>query len=251
MDASEKIDKLSEALNRAQSKIGGAVKDAANPFFKSKYADLSAVIKAFKGPMIEEGLSYVQHPVSNEYGVGVVTRLMHTSGQWLEASFTVPLVKLDPQQAGSAITYCRRYALAAMFGIPQVDDDANAATFVTEESSYTPEQLEYFQKVMRDGDHVGAAYIDSKIAGDAMTDLYNSFPKGKKTNGKQEFQKLVRAGHEYIEAVYAELRHLVTNGDVAALQHYGELDKQERYLLSLKAPRELIEELERELRAAA
>jgi hypothetical protein len=107
--------------------MGGAVKDSANPFFKSSYADLTSVIKAIKQPFADNGLSYTQFPVSNENGVGVSTRLMHISGQWLEMEYTLPTVKKDPQASGSAITYARRYALQSIAGIPTADDDAESA----------------------------------------------------------------------------------------------------------------------------
>lgn len=127
MKSSEAINELASALCAAQSQMGGAVKDSANPFFKSSYADLTSVIKAIKQPFSDNGLSYTQFPVSNENGVGVSTRLMHVSGQWLEMEYTLPTVKKDPQASGSAITYARRYALQSIAGIPTADDDAESA----------------------------------------------------------------------------------------------------------------------------
>ena len=129
MKKSEEIDKLSAALCKAQTEMGGAVKDAKNPFFKSSYADLTSVIKAIKEPFANNGLSYSQFPVTSEGGggVGVETILLHTSGQYLASEFYLPLAKKDPQGGGSAITYARRYALQAMAGIPTADDDAEAA----------------------------------------------------------------------------------------------------------------------------
>ena len=127
MKSSEAINELANALCNAQSQMGGAVKDSANPFFKSSYADLTSVIKAIKQPFADNGLSYTQFPVSNENGVGVSTRLMHISGQWLEMEYTLPTVKKDPQASGSAITYARRYALQSIAGIPTADDDAESA----------------------------------------------------------------------------------------------------------------------------
>ena len=127
MRSSETIEKLAEALCAAQGEMGGAVKGSANPFFKSSYADLTSVIKAIKEPCQNNGLSYVQLPHRSDSSIGVVTRLMHVSGQWLENDFTLPMVKSDPQAAGSAITYARRYALQALFGIPAVDDDGESA----------------------------------------------------------------------------------------------------------------------------
>ena len=127
MKSSDAINELASALCNAQGQMGGAVKDSANPFFKSSYADLTSVIKAIKQPFADNGLSYTQFPVSNENGVGVSTRLMHISGQWLEMEYTLPTVKKDPQASGSAITYARRYALQSIAGIPTADDDAESA----------------------------------------------------------------------------------------------------------------------------
>jgi len=137
MNQSETITKLSVALVKAQAEMSGAVKDSANPFFKSRYADLESVINAIKEPFAKYGLAYTQFPINDDKGVGVVTRLIHESGEWLECGYTLPLgfvkkdgvvePRLDPQSAGSAITYARRYALQAMAGIPAVDDDAEMA----------------------------------------------------------------------------------------------------------------------------
>ncbi len=127
MKSSELINELANALCNAQGQMGGVVKDSSNPFFKSKYADITSVIKAIKQPFSDNGLSYTQFPISNEHGVGVSTRLMHVSGQYLEMEYTLPTVKKDPQAYGSAITYARRYALQSIAGIPVADDDAEAA----------------------------------------------------------------------------------------------------------------------------
>ena len=127
MEKSESIKNLALALNKAQAEMGAASKGKDNPFFKSKYADLAEVVKAVKEPFANNGLSYTQFPVSNENGVGVSTRLMHVSGQWLEMEYTLPTVKKDPQASGSAITYARRYALQSIAGIPTADDDAESA----------------------------------------------------------------------------------------------------------------------------
>tara|TARA_R110002012_G_scaffold34271_1_gene99193 strand:- start:12689 stop:13261 length:573 start_codon:yes stop_codon:yes gene_type:complete len=127
MKSSESIKNLCEALVKAQDSMGGAVKSSSNPFFKSSYADLTSVIKAIKQPFSDNGISYTQFPVNSDSGVGVVTRLMHVSGEWLEEEYTLPIVKRDPQSAGSAITYARRYALQSIAGIPTADDDAESA----------------------------------------------------------------------------------------------------------------------------
>lgn len=130
MNKSDSIKELAMYLNRAQSEMGGANKSAENPFFNSKYADLSSVVRAIKEPFANNGLSYVQFPIEDNGRIGVETILMHCSGEWLSSSFTVQLKKQDAQGAGSAITYCRRYSLQAIAGIPSEDDDGNAAQSV-------------------------------------------------------------------------------------------------------------------------
>lgn len=131
MKQSESIKELATALCLAQAEMGGAVKDSANPFFKSSYADLTSIIKAIKEPFANHGLSYVQLPITSDggKGMGVTTMLLHKSGEWLQSEYLLPMAKIDPQGAGSAITYARRYALQAMVGIPAVDDDGEAAMF--------------------------------------------------------------------------------------------------------------------------
>ena len=128
MIKSESIKNLAIAMNKAQSEMGGAHKSKGNPFFNSKFADLSEVVKAIKEPFANNGLSYVQFPIEEGGRIGVETILMHNSGEWLSSSFTVQLSKQDAQGAGSAITYCRRYGLQSIAGIPSEDDDGNAAS---------------------------------------------------------------------------------------------------------------------------
>ena len=128
MNKSESIKCLAAAMCKAQSEMGGAHKGANNPFFKSKYADLVAVVQAVKEPFANNGLSYVQFPINDGDKIGVETILMHESGEWLMNSFAVKVSKQDAQGAGSAITYCRRYGLQSIAGIPSEDDDGNGAS---------------------------------------------------------------------------------------------------------------------------
>ena len=128
MNKSESIKELATALNQAQAEMSGAKKKAANPFFKSRYADLNSVVDAIRQPFCDHGLSYSQFPVFKDGFVGVETILMHSSGEWISSELLLPMVKQDPQAAGSALTYARRYSLQAIAGIPAEDDDGNAAS---------------------------------------------------------------------------------------------------------------------------
>lgn len=127
MDRSEQIDALAVALVKAQAGIKGAVKDSLNPHFRSKYADLESVMDACKGPLNENGISVLQIPEPVESGVGIRTVLLHESGQYISGVMVLPMVKQDPQGAGSAITYARRYGLMAMVGVCPEDDDGEGA----------------------------------------------------------------------------------------------------------------------------
>lgn len=127
-EQTESIAKLAMALSKAQAKILGAVKDSQNPYFKSNYADLASVIDAIRLPLADNELAYIQTTDTEEAGVTVVTTLAHSSGEWIRGRLTMKPKDLSPQGYGSAITYARRYALASIVGVAQVDDDGNAAS---------------------------------------------------------------------------------------------------------------------------
>jgi hypothetical protein len=131
MNQSESIANLAKALSIVQGKLTYATKDSANPFFKSKYADLESVWDSCRSLLSENGLSVIQMPGNYFEGrMWLVTKLCHASGEWIEQEMSVPVSKPDAQGCGSAISYMRRYSLAAFLGIVsanQEDDDANAA----------------------------------------------------------------------------------------------------------------------------
>ena len=149
MTMSAEIGKLAEALAAAQAVIKGAAKDAENPFFRSKYADLAAHWEACRKALTGNGLAVVQLPRTAFSGepevytfksksgedrsgvriattVSVATRLLHVSGEWVETEVSAMLPNGDPQAVGSAITYLRRYGLSAVVGTAPEDDDGEA-----------------------------------------------------------------------------------------------------------------------------
>lgn len=129
MTTSEQINEIATACAKAQAALRPALKDATNPAFKSKYSDLSSIVEAAK-VYAAHGVAIWQDATSSEAGVAVVTRLAHTSGQWVEfGPFMVPTAKKDAHGIGSATTYAKRYALSAAGLIASdEDDDGNAAT---------------------------------------------------------------------------------------------------------------------------
>lgn len=126
-DASETINELAAALAKAQGQITGALKDTSNPFFKSKYADLAACWDACRKALTDNGLAVIQTTVERDGRLYVLTTLAHSSGQWMRGWMPVKTKDDGPQAMGSGVTYARRYALAAIVGLAQVDDDAEAA----------------------------------------------------------------------------------------------------------------------------
>lgn len=128
MTHSAAIAELATALAKAQSEMEGAAKDTANPFFKSKYADLQSVWTACRKALTKNGLAVAQVAGGDGVTVTVTTLLTHSSGQWLRGELTMTPTKNDPQGIGSCITYARRYALASMVGVAPEDDDGNAAS---------------------------------------------------------------------------------------------------------------------------
>ena len=127
METSTEINELAAALAKAQGEIENAGKNAKNPHFKSTYADLSEVLNVARPVLSKHGLSIVQMPVSSDDSkIGVITRLMHSSGQYIQSSLDIKVGGNNPAHAaGSAITYLRRYSAAAFVGIAQEDKDAN------------------------------------------------------------------------------------------------------------------------------
>lgn len=145
IQTSQSIENIASALGKFQAETHGVVRDASNPYFKSRYATLEAVIETARPGLTKAGLAFLQAPaglVGNS--VELETLLMHSgSGEWIRFTTAVPLQKPDPQGVGSAITYACRYALMAMLGLPPLDDDAEATKPQPKEQSdfgYAPRQ---------------------------------------------------------------------------------------------------------------
>ena len=136
---SEKIDALAVALSKAQSLIENVSKD--KQAYGYKYADLASCLQAIKKPLADNGLSISQLVTQDRDNKQVlVTLLIHESGQWLKSIFGIENVVMKQcnslQQIGAGITYARRYALSAIIGLTQEDDDGNSVPkFKKEEES--------------------------------------------------------------------------------------------------------------------
>ena len=130
---SNEINELAKGLILFHVKCEGIKKDAKNPFFKSTYASLPKIIEAITEPLAESGLALTMFPIDEN---SLYCLLMHTSGQWIEATYTMKPVKETPQDKGSCLTYMRRYCVSSILNLQidnfLFDDDANRASGRTE-----------------------------------------------------------------------------------------------------------------------
>lgn len=129
MKTSAETKELWPALFKAKTKFVKAARDKQNTHLKNKYATLDSMLDAVEPALEENGLMVMQSMTEDSTAdcLRLTTILMHQSGQWAEYLMIMPVVKKDPQGVGSAMTYARRYALAAILGISQADDDAQLA----------------------------------------------------------------------------------------------------------------------------
>ena len=126
MITSETIKEIFPALIKAQ--VGAERPVKKNQGYNYKYADLKEVLRVVRPVLEKNGLGIIQKPFTDESRVGVTTRLIHESGEWIESTYSTPLKKLDPQDVGSVITYYRRYAVLGALNLAPEDDDAETAS---------------------------------------------------------------------------------------------------------------------------
>lgn len=126
---SESLKSLAAALVKAQKKMGAAVKDSKNPFFKSMFADLNSVIEASVPVLNDEDIAVLQNPMVKDNGKFVMqTILLHTTGEYIASETEITPAKVnDPQATGSAISYARRYGLQSTVTLRAEDSDAEDA----------------------------------------------------------------------------------------------------------------------------
>lgn len=129
MIKSESVLKIFPDLIKAQAEMSKPKKESNNPYFKSKYADLSSILEAVQPSLNAHGIGIIQ-PVESRDGKDFVkTLLIHASGEFIGSEVEIKNLKPGDSQAfGSGVSYARRYALQALLGLSAVDDDGNKAT---------------------------------------------------------------------------------------------------------------------------
>ncbi len=137
---SESIAALAKAIALSQLHVGNALKSSTNPHFKSKYADLAEILNTVRPVFSANGIAIVQTPTFESGVASVETMLCHESGEFISSVCSSPVSKQDAQGIGSAITYLRRYSLAAMCGIAQEDDDGQNAVAQPQQRQAQPER---------------------------------------------------------------------------------------------------------------
>ena len=149
MNQSESIANIALALVQAQGHFPTIGKDASNPEFRSAYATLDKIIETVRPILAANGLALVQGAEPNGTQLVVVTRLIHKSGEWIESSIVMPMVgrmlkggargELDPQSAGSAVSYGRRYGVCALLSLVTGEDDDGNATRAPAKAQRAPQ----------------------------------------------------------------------------------------------------------------
>jgi hypothetical protein len=130
LTSSETIGAIAPALIKAQSQMQGISKEGKNPAFKSKYVTLDSILDTLRPILTSNGLMLTQGSQQPEtmQTVTVESRIIHTSGEWISTTVTIPVTKPDAHGLGSALTYGRRYSVSALLAISaDEDDDANGA----------------------------------------------------------------------------------------------------------------------------
>ena len=156
---SQSIGQLALALSLAQGEMESASKNSNNPYFKSKYADLSEVWRVIRGPLSKNNLSVIQS-INGTYEKPIITTILaHQSGEYISSTLELSgegagkdgEKKFTAQTMGSAISYGRRYALSALVGVCQEDDDGNSASAQVKETvkSCSPESWAKIEALLK------------------------------------------------------------------------------------------------------
>ena len=120
---SDQLNELYTALAKTQMEMRNALKDGVNNYFKSRYATYESIISCSRPYLVKNGLAVLQIISTEGESSFLITRLGHSSGQWIQSKVILKPIKGDPQSFASYITYMRRYTYSALFCIVDTEDD--------------------------------------------------------------------------------------------------------------------------------
>jgi hypothetical protein len=148
------VDKISEALSKAQGEMDFAKKGKENPHFKNKYADMGMIIEACQAALSKNGIAVTQTLVNSNGINALVTRLFHSSGQWIKSEVPTPIpANVSPQQYGSFLSYYRRYSLMAICCIGTTDDISDDDGESSQRAFEQMEAIKAIDKAKKDADY--------------------------------------------------------------------------------------------------
>jgi hypothetical protein len=151
---SESIAKIATALVEAHKAFKPVAQSGRNPHLKSSYSTIADYLNAVRPALLANGIVAIQSVSKTDVGIAVTTKLIHTSGEYLESDACVlPVEKPNAQAVGSAISYARRYSLASFLGIAAgtEDDDGAAASKVGASKPSAAEAARAAKQVKQEG----------------------------------------------------------------------------------------------------
>lgn len=160
---------LFAAMAKAQAALENAAKNAANPHFRSRYADLAECLNAARPVYAAHGLSILQSTGYADGMVSVETVIAHASGGWVSSIASCVPAKTDAQGIGAATTYLRRYGLAAMTALGQEDDDGTAAAHAQTPESAQKAGQDFTARIMAATDYDALNAIGIDVAAAALS----------------------------------------------------------------------------------
>lgn len=175
MKTSESITELAKSLVEFHKEVGKIIKTDNNPFFKSKYASLATILDVISEPLTKQGLVIIQFP-TEQYKL--TTRLQHVSGEFMEDTYEMQPTKHSPQDAGSVITYQRRYAIGAILNLNiDEDDDGNKGS---------------------QGEKLDKTIIDLIAKAGTQQELKTIWESNKALHSNNQFKKLMSEKKEFL-----------------------------------------------------
>lgn len=248
MAKEEKTENIYTALLKFQTENKWlVVKDSNNPFFKSKYADLTAISHACREKLGALGIVIIQEPVTSETGAGCRTVLFHAdSATFRDSTLILPYgSKIDPQAAGSCITYARRYSLASLCGLVAADedDDANYASGhdkpVVKESLKTQPKQYALKGKPEDKPHPLKTPLSKDDVPDVFTTVKEVFPDSDeiKIRFKYDVDKApadkIEAIENYVESE-SQKHYVYMDQKTGVIESEAELPKLKKYQINLE-----------------